>query len=244
MILQIAGSKRWRLFKGQRTLPLAEERFRLEGDYVSTDVEEVVLYPGDSLYLPRGVIHEPVAETYSVHLSIGIHTHRYYDLAHIALQLLAAREGSPLRRALPRGDFTGELAFDAGFLNGLLETELLKEARTILRRRFLDNTAVDLEGRLMEIYNGPCIYPTLRYGRREGVVLEIGETPTGFRIAVGEQSIHVPRALQEAIQYIYYADRPFMVSELPGDNINDAHLALCLALREIGVLKIVDEVPQ
>jgi ribosomal protein L16 Arg81 hydroxylase len=100
VVLQIEGSKRWRLYEGRRTFPLSDEPFRIGEEAVSEDYREVVLHAGDTLYLPRGVIHEPVAEGYSAHVSIGVHTLRVYDLLEVALRMLAAREGSPLRRTL------------------------------------------------------------------------------------------------------------------------------------------------
>lgn len=150
IVMQIAGSKSWRLFEGQRTFPLADERFCVGKDFFSTNYEEVVLHPGDTLYLPRGVIHEPVAETYSVHISIGIHVLRWYDVLNLALQLLAEREGSPLRIAIPAASEPNAPCPAYDVLSSLTEPNTLAMAIDILRQNFEDRRAVDLQGAMLE----------------------------------------------------------------------------------------------
>ncbi|MFC4161894.1 cupin domain-containing protein [Chitinimonas lacunae] len=149
VVLQIAGRKRWRLFEGRRSLPLGEERFRIGVDYVSPDYEEVVLEAGDTLYLPRGVIHEPVADTYSIHLSIGIHPLRWYDVCQLALRLLAEQEGSPLRRSIPLTPGTELDAMPAELLQPITPA-LMAQALDLLHQSLASTHATDLSGRLAD----------------------------------------------------------------------------------------------
>ncbi len=83
---------------------MTDERFGIGTEFVSAECDEVLIHAGDTLYLPRGVIHEPVAQTYSVHVSIGIHTPRWFDVFSIALRMLAQREKSDLRTSAPLFD--------------------------------------------------------------------------------------------------------------------------------------------
>lgn len=151
IIMQIAGSKVWRLFEGERTLPLSDERFRIGNDYVSNEHKDVVLNSGDTLYLPRGVIHEPVAQTYSIHVSIGIHTVRWHDVLRVALRLVAEREGSLLRRSIPGFDEKIADSPTLEILAQLIEPEIQSQAIGILRKRFEDVRAVDLQGDMLNI---------------------------------------------------------------------------------------------
>ena len=150
LVMQIAGSKVWRLFEGARTLPLADERFSIGKDYVSAACEEVVLGVGDTLYLPRGVIHEPVAQTYSVHASIGIHTLRWYEVLGVALRLLAEREGSLLRTSVSPDGAPPPRAATVDEISRLVDTELLTRARDILHQQHLGARAVDLQGVMLD----------------------------------------------------------------------------------------------
>lgn len=150
IIMQITGRKTWRLYKGERTCPLADERFRIGIDHVSTEYEEINLQAGDTMYLPRGLIHEPVARNYSVHVSIGIHTLRWHDLLSVALRFLADREGSPLRAGLFR---TANQVHDKLLLaeiSQLIDPTLHSKALDILRERFAGIRSIDLQGAMLQ----------------------------------------------------------------------------------------------
>ena len=71
IILQIDGRKRWRIFEPTRLHPLSED---VEGNLTKPDrlLLDVVLEPGDTLYIPRGFWHDvtPVGES-TLHLTLG-----------------------------------------------------------------------------------------------------------------------------------------------------------------------------
>ncbi|MGE3509732.1 MAG: cupin domain-containing protein [Vicinamibacterales bacterium] len=239
-VLQIAGKKCWRLFGGERTLPLGDERFRVGSDFVSADREDIWLHPGDTLYLPRGVIHEPVADTYSAHVSVGVHTVRYYDLLTVALRLLAEREGSTLRRGLSpwcrdsKGFEIPEIAAQ------LASQELLEQAAQVIRRQFDEQRAIDLEGRIREVAEGPILKGSVPYVRRAGVGLSIDESEKGLVLVGRGQSVVVPISFRKAVEFLARCEAgSFSADELPGSLTSDERVALCAALCEIGVLKTV-----
>jgi hypothetical protein len=72
IVLQVAGTKHWRLYGVQRPYPLYRDSEPNEP--TPTDVvEELVLSPGDVFYLPRGWWHDARAmEGASLHLTFGI----------------------------------------------------------------------------------------------------------------------------------------------------------------------------
>jgi ribosomal protein L16 Arg81 hydroxylase len=151
VVLQIAGNKKWRLYDGQRTLPLGDERFRIGEDYVSPHYREIVLQQGDTLYLPRGVIHEPIADTYSVHLSIGVNILRWYDVFSTALRLLAAEQGCPLRTHVPIVDNFAASKCPVDFASRLADSDVLGRALDVLREDLQGRRAVDLQGVMLNI---------------------------------------------------------------------------------------------
>jgi hypothetical protein len=71
-VLQIYGSKGWKLYKNNFKLPTEDNIFESNKNIVGEFEKEIVLNPGDTLYMPRGIIHEPIAIDYSIHLSVGI----------------------------------------------------------------------------------------------------------------------------------------------------------------------------
>jgi ribosomal protein L16 Arg81 hydroxylase len=151
VVLQLAGSKVWRLYDGKRGLPLEDERFVIGTDHVSLDHEDVELHAGDTLYLPRGVIHEPVATSYSVHASIGVHVTRWYQVMSVALRLLAARNQSMLRQACPsRGPAAAPVSL-ADELKGLADPLLIEAAAALIRQQIEDRRARERRGKLSAI---------------------------------------------------------------------------------------------
>lgn len=106
LVLQLEGSKHWRLCRPARRLPLVGERFKTPREQLGP-AREVCLEPGDALYLPRGHIHEAfTSESASMHLTVGINVFRWADLLHEALAALT-NEDERLREALPVGILDG-----------------------------------------------------------------------------------------------------------------------------------------
>ncbi|WP_395726703.1 cupin domain-containing protein [Nakamurella sp.] len=106
-VLQIAGSKRWRIHEPVLPDPLPHQTWDLRRDEVQARAAErplidTLIEPGDALYLPRGFLHSAVAQgELTIHLTIGVHPLTGYDLAR---ELVAAAEGDrELRRSLPLG---------------------------------------------------------------------------------------------------------------------------------------------
>ncbi|GAA3304235.1 cupin domain-containing protein [Streptomyces cinereospinus] len=111
VVVQLHGSKRWRLWGVTREAPTfrdVESPEEPEGDPVA----DLVLSPGDVLYLPRGWWHSVTADqgTESLHLTFGMVTHTGADLMlWVVDQLrssLALREDIPRFASLPeQSDF-------------------------------------------------------------------------------------------------------------------------------------------
>ncbi|MEU7205525.1 cupin domain-containing protein [Streptomyces sp. NPDC045470] len=81
IVVQVAGAKRWRLFGLTRTAPMYRDVAEPEGPPPGP-VADLVLHPGDVLYLPRGWWHAVTADqgSASLHLTCGIGTHTGADL--------------------------------------------------------------------------------------------------------------------------------------------------------------------
>ncbi|MEV6946773.1 cupin domain-containing protein [Streptomyces sp. NPDC051172] len=73
IVVQVEGAKRWRLFGPTRHMPLHRDVADPEPP-PDDPVAELVMRPGDALYLPRGWWHAVTADqdTHSLHLTYGI----------------------------------------------------------------------------------------------------------------------------------------------------------------------------
>lgn len=106
-VLQVAGRKRWVVHRPVTppptpAMPWTEHPGDVEAAVAADPAVDVVLAPGDALYLPRGFVHAATAlGEVSAHVTVGIHpwTHR-----HIAERVLAGlADDESLREALPVG---------------------------------------------------------------------------------------------------------------------------------------------
>ncbi|MEV4771050.1 cupin domain-containing protein [Micromonospora humida] len=106
-VLQVDGRKHWRVHPPVLIDPLEKQPWGGRADEVSATADgpaalDVVLEPGDALYLPRGWLHSAQAqETSSLHLTVGIRALTRYALVEELLALAA--EDPRLRAGLPFG---------------------------------------------------------------------------------------------------------------------------------------------
>jgi ribosomal protein L16 Arg81 hydroxylase len=107
-ILQIAGSKNWRIYHAAAACPLDGTVQPPFGRNELPDPREVTLKIGDLIYIPRGWVHDSDAtDENSLHLTIGLHPTQWVDFLTKSLIALSINH-EPLRKSLPMG-----------FLNGL-----------------------------------------------------------------------------------------------------------------------------
>jgi ribosomal protein L16 Arg81 hydroxylase len=115
-VLQIDGEKHWRIHPPVHEAPLRDQpwtdhRAAVEAAARTEPVIDVVLRPGDCLYLPRGYLHAATAlGGVSTHLTFGVHTWTRRHLAEelVAAALHALAEDPETRRSLPLGVVVGD----------------------------------------------------------------------------------------------------------------------------------------
>lgn len=95
-IYQISGKKRWDLFECTYHYPLTDQRFSADIFPVVGPTTSLTLACGDVLYLPRGCVHEPKAEEFSIHVSFGLHIGRKVELLQCLVDQVA-RQRTVLR---------------------------------------------------------------------------------------------------------------------------------------------------
>ncbi len=106
-VLQVDGRKHWRIHPPVLPDPLERQPWGGRADEVAATAQgaaalDVVLEPGDALYLPRGWLHSAQAqESSSLHLTVGVRALTRYALVEELLALAA--EDQRLRATLPFG---------------------------------------------------------------------------------------------------------------------------------------------
>lgn len=80
-VLQIEGSKRWRIYDGGPVLPLKSQKFDPKHHSHGDVLEELTLQAGEALYIPRGMMHAAATtDEVSLHITLGVLAYTWADL--------------------------------------------------------------------------------------------------------------------------------------------------------------------
>jgi hypothetical protein len=142
LVLQVVGEKRWRIWPGQ-PFPRPTRRTPWPGNIAPEGEPELVtLRAGDTLYVPRGVMHDAAAQegaAPSLHVTVGLLEPSFAAVLRMAVDLLEETEPA-LREAFP----TWRLADGPGGLAELARPLAAKLAEPAA----LERTALALLDRL------------------------------------------------------------------------------------------------
>jgi ribosomal protein L16 Arg81 hydroxylase len=120
-ILQVEGSKSWRIYDSWRASPGAsasgsgkdgEQDAPVARELLGEPRHELRLNAGDLLYVPRGHVHEArTTDSSSIHVSISVRAYTWSDLI---AELVASEslDDAELRAALPVGFSDSETALE------------------------------------------------------------------------------------------------------------------------------------
>jgi ribosomal protein L16 Arg81 hydroxylase len=244
-ILQLAGTKTWRLYGALTPLPLPgplEER-AVPPEQLGPPTAECRLADGDLLYLPRGHVHEAATATESsLHLTVGIHVTRWADLLSAAVMQAAERDVA-LRGAVPpewlRGEATAEpVIARLQEMLGLVAADV--PTGSVLAdwaRRQEGARPPALEGHFRSLDRLPELTPDTRVRRRAGlsctVVVENGSAALHF----GGTWVAGPERIARPLRFVA-ATETFRVAELPGLLDDRGKVVLVRRLVREGLLSV------
>ena len=101
-ILQLHGSKTFNFYEGGVELPFQHDRFETSQQVAGALTKSITLTPGDTLYIPRGVMHDAVARAdSSLHITLGVYAITHRDLVLEAIQRLTTDDPA-FRKSIPR----------------------------------------------------------------------------------------------------------------------------------------------
>jgi ribosomal protein L16 Arg81 hydroxylase len=219
-ILQLHGVKEWHVSAPPSDLPLAAAKY---GAIESLpDFHKYTLEPGDLLYLPRGFPHEAVtASSSSLHLTVGLHVHRWVDLVSEALQLLAA-ERVEFRKGLAPGFLNTSLDAErasklaAELAEALTDDSLVERAKTRLGVKVLGDGKAAGRGQFRSIDAISNLSGESVVERAPGLLCRARSTSDGALIEFASNYVSGPAFLEPALTFIAGHQR-FAVGELPGE---------------------------
>lgn len=152
IVLQLFGSKTWRFYPSELTLPFRDAVQQIEhGDLASPD-QEYLVTQGDLLYIPRGVIHDAIAtDELSLHLTVGIHVTRWMDVIR-QLLIIESENDVHFRKAIPPHFMEVDIDYSqlkdnlTSLLNKLLQSSRTDEAHRQVVNQFMQRKQISIEG--------------------------------------------------------------------------------------------------
>ena len=102
-VIQVEGTKSWRIYAGGPAHPLGGQKFEPERHGHGDVIDEFTLHAGQVLYIPRGLMHAAAAtETVSLHITLGLMAYTWIELLSDCVTELAERSPE-WRQSLPFG---------------------------------------------------------------------------------------------------------------------------------------------
>ncbi len=209
-VLQIAGEKRWLVYDPVLELPLKDQRYSESLGGPGEIVHDVTLRAGDTLYLPRGWLHQAVTSaTDSLHLTVGVNVYTWIDALKAALH--AAEDEVELRRSVPAdGEGGAELV---ELLAARLEPEAVVRR---MRRKFVGSRRPILENRISELRALDDLGPDTEVERRPTVIADLHDRRDGsIELAFEGKRIAFPAHTREEIEALVLGDGPVRPSGSP-----------------------------
>jgi len=244
-VLQVTGRKRWVVHPPVLVDPLPgqdweKHRAAVTARSAEAPLLDLVLQPGDALYLPRGFLHSAMAQgETSIHLTVGVHpVTRHSLLTH----LLAEAAGEPsLRASLPLG---GDLADEARLADELRETvrafgDFAEDGRLPqVAGRLADELAGSTRPQPIEpmaqLAALAALTPAARFRLRPGLRPRLDHTSEALRVKAVDTAVSVGPQAEAAVR-LALSGEPVSADALPGLD-GDAALALVRTLVTAAIL--------
>ncbi len=232
-VLQVAGEKRWRVYEPALELPLKNQRYSEDLGGPGETVEDRVLRPGDTLYLPRGWLHEAVtSQTDSLHLTIGVNVVTWLDAFKAALEELG--DDVRFRRSWSSDEAVDDLIDALRARLGREAVERRARARLVRTRRPLR------EGQMRQLRALEELDLDTELERRPSVIADLGRREGSVSLVFEGRELTFPAHVNTELEAAFGAQEPFTAAELPGSLDDAGRLVLVRRLVREGFLTIRD----
>jgi ribosomal protein L16 Arg81 hydroxylase len=218
--LQVAGEKRWLVYEPVLELPLKNQRYRSALGAPGEPVLDVTLKAGDTMYLPRGWLHQALTSgSDSLHITVGVNVRRWVDEARTAIGQL--EDDLAFRQAIDAEEPPALPAIDAA------------EVRERARDRFVFSRRPILDGQLSELRALDELTVETELERRDTVIADLHGTTLVFE----GRRLRFPARLAAELEFVVTNDGTFIASQLPSSLDDSGRLVLLRRLVREGLLR-------
>jgi ribosomal protein L16 Arg81 hydroxylase len=251
-ILQIAGSKHWRIYEPPLHLPHRSQPSN-NAELLANPgalLMEFELQAGDCLYLPRGFVHEALTneQAESLHITVGLTTFTYIEVLNEVINEInqSLKQEEIFRHSLPVS-FTGQQPFEAAIKEKFLElvsqklqASDLQQVAAKLHRRFIDNRAAVLDDYLVQLAALDNLTLNQLVQQRPANVYQFGKVGEQVSLSFSGKTITFPDYVEPSLRFVLAKDEePFAIGEIDGVLNEDAKIVLVKRLIVEGFLRLV-----
>jgi hypothetical protein len=226
-VLQVAGEKHWRVYEPLLELPLKHQRYSAALGEHGPPVLELTLRPGDTLYLPRGWLHDALtSDTDSLHVTVGVNLHTWVDALRAALD--ECEDDVEFRRSVP-----DDGTMEADLLERLADRLGADDVAGRARARFVGSRRPVLDGQLEELRTLDSLGVETPVERRPTVIADLDGTTLSFE----GKHVSFPEHAREELEAAFAAEGPFTAAGLAGRLDEESRLVLVRRLIREGFLR-------
>lgn len=238
-VLQISGTKTWKLYGFEKELPTKNQKFVSAG-YNKEPLQTLQLFPGDFLFLPRGYVHDAMADDgISAHVTIGILSYTWARLFNEVFPQLEELKG--FREAVPfwKGDLSELIQQKVTLLKESLAGLDFEQGVTRLNNNYERMQPQPINGYFKSLLNVKNLSEHTGLSVNEGVILKSTESEDGVSLHLLGKTIAMPPHFKSVIDFIL-DKKKFTVGELPVNGNGEAKAGILNKLIREGVLHIED----
>lgn len=238
-ILQVVGSKHWKLEKTRRTLPQRSESMGDEGRELQGEVTSFKLQQGDLIYIPRGWIHAAeCGEEPSLHITLGVTAFFFEELLTAAVKAVCQRDAH-LNSALPLGFMHGsgdELVRRLKeALHEMHDDQFLAQLVEQYRDEAVRAYPLDISGQVRDFFRPRPITLDDVLEPRRGSVYRVHVEADSVRVNFGARSITFLGLFREALEFALHTPS-YTVREIKGDLADEERIVFIERLIEEGLV--------
>lgn len=246
LVLQVEGTKEWRIYDTPVHLPLEEHAFNPHDVPIGALTDSFVLEPGDMVYVPRGLTHDAVStDQTSLHITTGLMMRSWADLMVEVVRKMALRDPA-FREGLPPGfanagfdDGQAEATFAA--LKAKLQNATLSPVLDEFRDEFLSTRLPRAHGQLAQMSKLDGLTTESLLGARNSLIWRMSDVPgkngEPDQVALSCQGavLTLPAYARTPLEFAISTPR-FRAGDLPGDLDDEGKLVLLRRLVREGLI--------
>lgn len=245
VVLQVEGTKEWRIYDTPVELPLQTQGFNPHDVEIGEETDRFVLEPGDMVYVPRGVAHDAVStDQTSLHITTGLMLRSWADVLVEAVNIMAHKDPA-FRHALPPGhaaegfDVSAHQATFEALLGQIAEEAPLGKLMEGFKQDFLTGRAPRVEGQMAQMAKLDGLTADSRVGARPHLVFDLTHLADDeqVRLVCNGSEILLPDHAMEPLRFAI-TSKDFVVQDLPGDLDDAGKLVLVRRLVREGLMTL------